>query len=551
MKNEKELSADLQQQMGKKSKALKWRTGNIIVAYTRVSDSSQFDNTSLDTQKKDAAAYAAKKGFVIKEYFGGGVESAKTDERKQFKRMLDFVKKDKSISAILVFSYERFSRSEHAMDLTRDLAKIGVKVISVIQEVDVTSAAGRLQQNIFYAFGNYDNELRKEKSSRGMIENLLNGYWVSACPFGYTNLKRKEKAKYHEYVINDEGKILKLGFKWKAEGKLNNLEIVEKMIKMGSAINYKSFVRMISNPFYCGFITHSLIPGQCIQGHHPALVSVDLFQKANNIIEENPHKGIAKKFKIEELPLKSFVRDEISLSPFTGYTQKGQWYYKTRDKGTNVNQNAKIVHEAFLKELDNIQPIIKDEKKLEQTVLTFVKEKLADRLVVQEESKKNISSLKGKIKSLEERYVEDEIEKELYIKYKSKYELEIKAIEQELNKSQLSSSNLELAVKKGITISKKASQLWVSSDYSDKQRLQYLIYPDGILYNKENNTVRTPRVNSLFTAISCLSYISTENKNGQPSKIDQNSRWVELQGIEPWSKHIRHKLSTCLFCNYL
>jgi hypothetical protein len=22
---------------------------------------------------------------------------------------------------------------------------------------------------------------------------------------------------------------------------------------------------------------------------------------------------------------------------------------------------------------------------------------------------------------------------------------------------------------------------------------------------------------------------------------------VELQGIEPWSKHIRHKLSTCLF----
>ncbi len=25
------------------------------------------------------------------------------------------------------------------------------------------------------------------------------------------------------------------------------------------------------------------------------------------------------------------------------------------------------------------------------------------------------------------------------------------------------------------------------------------------------------------------------------------SSTVELQGIEPWSKHIRHKLSTCLF----
>ena len=45
-----------------------------------------------------------------------------------------------------------------------------------------------------------------------------------------------------------------------------------------------------------------------------------------------------------------------------------------------------------------------------------------------------------------------------------------------------------------------------------------------------------PRVNSLFTAISCLSYISAENKNGQPKKIDRNSRWVALPGIEPGSR---------------
>lgn len=110
----------------------------------------------------------------------------------------------------------------------------------------------------------------------------------------------------------------------------------------------------------------------------------------------------------------------------------------------------------------------------------------------------------------------------------------------ELSKSQLSSPNLEIAVKKEITISKKASQLWVSSDYSDKQLLQYLIYPDGILYNKENNTLRTPRVNSLFAAISYLSCISAENKNGQSMKIDQNSRWVVLTSLSSnfWEEEI-------------
>ena len=59
-----------------------------------------------------------------------------------------------------------------------------------------------------------------------------------------------------------------------------------------------------------------------------------------------------------------------------------------------------------------------------------------------------------------------------------------------------------------------------------------LIYPDGILYNKENDTLRTQRVNSLFTAIHYLSYISAENKNGQPTQIDQNSRWVASPRIE-------------------
>ena len=193
MENQIKQKNQLLINLAKKPKQTNWRSGNITVAYTRVSDHAQFDNTSLETQRKDSIAYATKKGLTIKEFFGGKVESAKNDDRKEFKKMLDFVRKDKSISAILVYSYERFSRSEHAADLSRQLARIGVKVLSVIQEVDVTSAAGRLQQNIFYAFGNYDNELRKEKSMRGMIENLRNGYWVGPLPLGYTNLKKRRK----------------------------------------------------------------------------------------------------------------------------------------------------------------------------------------------------------------------------------------------------------------------------------------------------------------------------------------------------------------------
>ena len=527
---------NLLQQVAKKEKPPKWRAGEVVVNYTRVSDASQFDNTSLDTQKKDSMLYAERRGLVIKCFFGGVVESAKTDERKEFKKMLEYVKKDKTISAILVYSYERFSRSEYAADLSRELGRIGIKVLSVIQEVDVTSAAGKLQQNIFYAFGNYDNELRREKTVRGMVENLLNGYWVAATPFGYTNLRRKEKAKYHQYIINEEGENLKLGFKWKAAGKLSNKELVAKMRKMGSKIEYKSFVRIISNPFYCGYVTHSLIPGKVVKGHHPALVSEELFMKANDIVALNPHKGIAKKFKREELPLKSFLKSELTDFPFTGYIKKGIYYYKTRGKGDSVNERADVVNALFTKELSKyiIQDKYKD--KIEKKVMDLVCAKLQDQLKEQETKKKKIIELQNKIERLELRFIENEITKELFDKYKIIYVQENEELTQEMVKNDFKSSNLEKIVKKGVAILLNPIQLWDDSDYDDKQRLQYMLFPDGIRYSKQKKEVRTPRVNTIISAIAYAARVVVDENKKTTPKSGLNSCSVVPPRIELGSR---------------
>lgn len=51
------------------------------------------------------------KNIEVIEYFGGTYESAKSDERKQFQKMLTFVNRRKDISYIIVYSYDRFSRT--------------------------------------------------------------------------------------------------------------------------------------------------------------------------------------------------------------------------------------------------------------------------------------------------------------------------------------------------------------------------------------------------------------------------------------------------------
>lgn len=59
------------------------------IIYTRVSTKEQADtNTSLGTQKRYCEMYAKSNDFEIVEYFGGTHESAKSDDRKEFRKMI-------------------------------------------------------------------------------------------------------------------------------------------------------------------------------------------------------------------------------------------------------------------------------------------------------------------------------------------------------------------------------------------------------------------------------------------------------------------------------
>ena len=69
------------------------------------------NNASLQTQKKYCQDFAKKKGLIVLDYFGGTFESAKSDERKEFQRMLSYVKRNKEVDTIIVYSYDRFSRT--------------------------------------------------------------------------------------------------------------------------------------------------------------------------------------------------------------------------------------------------------------------------------------------------------------------------------------------------------------------------------------------------------------------------------------------------------
>ena len=159
-------SLNLIQSFGKgQEKLLRAKTRNAII-YTRVSSKEQMDNLSLQTQLKGCELFAAKTDLIIKGRFGGTHESAQTDERGEFKRMITFAKSHKEgISYIIVYSLERFSRTgENAIWLAQQLKELGVSILSATQPIDSSNPSGKLQQNILFLFGQFDNDLRRQKS---------------------------------------------------------------------------------------------------------------------------------------------------------------------------------------------------------------------------------------------------------------------------------------------------------------------------------------------------------------------------------------------------
>lgn len=519
--NRKLLEELLSPKINSGSKVILPRTGNVCCTYDRVSSRDQMLNgNSLVWQFEKLEDYAQKYEMVIKNRYGGTYESAKTDERKEFKRMLADIAKDKSISAILVYSYDRFSRSgANGIFLLENLRKLGVKIIAVSQEVDSTTPTGNFQENLYLLISKLENDLRRDKSISGTKSIIRKGYWPYATPRGYTNTAKYATADKHKYIINDEGRLLKRAFEWKASGKFTNQQIIDKLEVKGMKVTLRYIGWIFSNPFYCGYVYSSLLPGELIPGKHPAMVSEDLFIKANNISKQHSVSGVPKRLSIDELPLKIFMRDIDSNSPFTGYENKKKqlFYYKTRMPGININLAAKKINLQFQELLQKFE--------FDSDLKEKLKEKLKVRLssyfdlsqADESYNKKRIAELQNNLNLLEERYVLNEITREQFDKFSKKYTTEIEKLRQETRNFSEMSSNLENTIEKGLSIAVNASQLWLSLDYYDKQRLQYLLFPEGILYNNKTKRVLTNRLNLLFREIAEMARVLGENQNDNPS----------------------------------
>lgn len=519
---------------------------NYVVTLSRVSSKKQFEETlSLENQDKYFEDHAARTGKVIVSKFGCTYESAKTDDRVEFKKMLEFVKQNnarspKKISEIWVYTTDRFSRTGiGGMKIAEQLReKYGVAIFAITQPTSVKDESGILNQNMQFLFSNYENKLRTKRMIDGMTGKFRKGEWVTCLPRGYSAVK---EGKVRTIVINEEGEMLRKAFIWKSEG-MKDSKIIQKLKTLGFSISKQDLSRNFTKPFYCGLINHGLLDGDVVQGNHPKLISLDIFLKVNGIRENSANYGVPHEKEREELPLKVYVKCDRCKQPFTGYSRNKKtslnlfvyYYYKCRTDGCKCNKRADDLHSLYVEELakyaikENLLTVVNYELE------NYFHEITKDRVEEEKQLKHQLTEVNKKIENIEEKYyVLNEMTAEVFKKFSSRFEDEKYKIVKLLEECSFSISNLQESIVEVTHFTDKINAGWTFSDISAKETLQNIIFPEGIYYDRENHSFRTPKVNFIFELIA--RQISNTDENGKATNhlTDDLSLAAEKEGFEP------------------
>lgn len=259
------------------------------VAYYRMSSDKQ--ETSIADQRSAVQDYANEKGYqIIREYQDAGVSGWKSEERKQFQRMIDDAQHGQ-FQAVLCWDIDRFSRfpvleANHYFYL---LDSAGVHLSTVAQgRLDFDSIGGLLQASVTqFGKSEYCRDLARN-TSRGLRKRREAGKWVGGVPLGY---RCDDGVLVHGPP--EELALVRRIFGTRAKGygihtiakKLNEEGLLTSYSKPWS---YSAVDRILRNETFIGNTVVkesrarfccSMEPGARAEGTHEPIIDCDLWEK--------------------------------------------------------------------------------------------------------------------------------------------------------------------------------------------------------------------------------------------------------------------------------
>jgi putative DNA-invertase from lambdoid prophage Rac len=161
---------------------------NHIACYIRVSTNEQ----TVENQRIRVIEYAEKNGFTYDIF----EETESTRKTRPVKQALLAKLRQHQYDAVVVFKLDRWARSSTELILdTKELIDKGIGFISISDNLDFSSASGKLHFAILSAFAEFERELIRERTIEGLRRAKLQGKQAGR-PKGSKDKKKRRKSGY-------------------------------------------------------------------------------------------------------------------------------------------------------------------------------------------------------------------------------------------------------------------------------------------------------------------------------------------------------------------
>lgn len=276
-----------------------------VAAYCRVSTDHEDQANSFESQQRYFRQYIERNpDWELYEIFADeGISGTNTKKRSEFKRMIACAKEG-DFDLIITKEISRFARNTlDSIYYTRDLKKHGVGVIFMNDNINTLDGDAELRLAIMSSIAQEESRKTSERVKWGQKRRMEQGVVFGRSMLGYD-------VKDGKMTINEDGaKIVRLIFHKFANENKGTHVIARELREAGiTPMRVKEWsntviLRVIRNEKYCGdlvqkktftpdFLSHEKKYNRgeeefvIIKDHHEPIVSRELFEKANRILDE-------------------------------------------------------------------------------------------------------------------------------------------------------------------------------------------------------------------------------------------------------------------------
>ena len=283
------------------------------VAYIRVSSESQLDGNSLDAQARLFYELCLNRGwepvFIYREE-GKSAPVDSINKRPVLRQLLEDAEKHQ-FDVVVVHTLDRWGRNTRiALESLAILAKHDVALVSITENIDYSTAQGRLVTTMLAGFAEYFSDSLGTHIKKGISERAHQGRHLGGIPFGYQSCWEGPKGDRRQvckpehpggiHPIEEEAEAVRELFRKYASGTVTLAQLASwlnsqgfrtrNMHKQGEGeaepryFTNASVRGILHNPFYTGRVKHKerLLPGL-----HEPIISIGLFQTVQLATKRN------------------------------------------------------------------------------------------------------------------------------------------------------------------------------------------------------------------------------------------------------------------------